>query len=287
MQTSRQYPAASSRFDLSALLTHIASHSTIWSFCLFVLIPIAYVLISSFKTNEEINRVLSMPAVLNFENYVKVIENPLFISGLLNSLFITTSAMVIAVILSSLTGYAIGRARNSVFTIIYLFFLSSLMIPNVANMASLYGLMKNLNLLDSRLGLILVYAAGAIPFGVLLYAAFIKSVPVELDEAAMIDGCNFYQRYFGIILPLLRPAIVTHIVFSATAIWNDFFLPFLFITSDDKKTLPMAVYTFQSNRVTDYGPIFAMLVLAVIPLVLFFLLTQRYFYNAVSGAIKG
>lgn len=256
-------------------------------FCLFVLIPIGYVVISSFKTNEEINRVLSFPRSLHIDNYRKVIENPLVINGLFNSLFITSTSMFIAVIVSSLAGYAIGRARTPIFAAAYLLFLSSLMIPNVANMGALYSMLKGLSLLNSRVGLILIYTAGAIPVGVLLYAGFIRAVPLELDEAAMLDSCGFLRRYRFIILPLMRPAIITHVALSATAIWNDFFMPFLLITSDDKKPLPLAVYTFQGNNVTDYGPIFAMLVLAVLPLVIFFLFSQRYFYNSVAGSLKG
>jgi raffinose/stachyose/melibiose transport system permease protein len=256
-------------------------------FCLLVLIPISYVVLSSLKTNEEINRVLSLPAAPNLDNYAKVIQNPLVTSGLLNSLFITGTSMLIAVTISALAGYAIGRARTRIFVAAYLLFLSSLMIPNIANMAALYSMLKNLGLLNSRVGLILIYTAGAVPVGVLLYAGFIRAVPLELDEAAMLDGCGFYRRFWSIILPLMRPAIITHVALSATGIWNDFFMPFLFITSDDKKTLPLAVYTFQGNRVTDYGPIFAMLVLAVLPLVIFFLFSQRYFYNSVAGSLKG
>jgi len=265
----------------------LTKHAFVWLFCLFILIPILYIGISSVKTNVEINRVLSLPAAPNLDNYAKVFQNPLIITGTLNSLFVTASAMIIAILASSLAGYAIGRAKARLFVVVYVFFLSSLMIPTVANMAALYSLMKSLSLLNSRIGLILIYSAGAIPFGVLIYSSFIKNVPLELDEAATIDGCGYFQRFFSIIFPLLKPAVITHIVFSASFIWNDFFMPFLFITSEDKKTLPPAIYSFQSNNVTDYGPIFAMLVMAVLPLVFFFLFSQRYFYDSVAGSVKG
>ncbi len=279
--------ASARRPRAEQVLEMLGKHAVVWLFCLFILIPILYIGISSFKTNIEINRVLSLPATPNLENYLKVVQNPLIITGTLNSLFVTASAMFIAVFASSLAGYAIGRARTRLFALIYVFFLSSLMIPSVANMAALYSLLRSLGLLNSRVGLVLVYAAGAVPFGVLVYSSFIKNVPLELDEAATIDGCGYFQRFFQIIFPLLKPAIVTHIVFSASFIWNDFFMPFLFITSEDKKTLPPAIYSFQSNNVTDYGPIFAMLVLAVLPLVIFFLFSQRYFYDSVAGSVKG
>lgn len=265
----------------------VLRHLVIWPLCVLVLFPIGYIVLSSFKTNAEINRVLSLPASPSFANYQKVFESPLFASGTINSFVITVSSLVIGVAVSSLAGYAIGRQRGRLFVFIYGLFVMSLMIPAGANLSTIYVLIKNLGLLNSQLGLILIYAAGVVPFGVLLYAGFIKTIPLELDEAATIDGCGYFARFRIIILPLLRPAIVTHVVLSAVGIWNDFLMPFLLITSDDRKTLPLAVFAFQSNRVTDYGPIFAMLTLAVIPPTLLFLFTQRYFYNSVAGAVKG
>lgn len=272
-----------SRLGLSA----VVRHSVVWTLCVLVLLPIAYIVVSSVKTNIEINRVLTLPAAPSFDNYLTVLRSPLFISGTLNSVVVTGGALLLGVSVSALAGYAVGRQRGRLFVAIYGLFLLSLMIPAGANLTTLYILMKNLGLLNSLLGLIIVYATSIIPFGVLLYAAFVKTIPLELDEAAMIDGCGYLTRFLRVILPLLRPAVVTHIVLSSVGIWNDFLMPFLLITSDERKTLPLAVYTFQSNRVTDYGAIFAMLTLAVIPSTLLFLLTQRYFYNSVAGAVKG
>jgi raffinose/stachyose/melibiose transport system permease protein len=272
-----------SRFSLGTLVVQLG----VWLLCGLTLFPVAFIVVSSLKTNTEINRVLTLPAAPSFANYLRVLESPLFFRGTLNSLLVTLGALAIGVTLSALAGYAVGRQRGPLFVLIYGMFVVSLMIPTGSNLATLYLLMKNLGLLDSLLGLIVVYATGIIPFGVLLYAGFIKTIPVELDEAATIDGCGYYLRFWLVILPLLRPAIITHIVLSSVSIWNDFLMPFLLITSDEYKTLPLAVYSFQSNRVTDYGAIFAMLTIAVIPPTIFFLLTQRYFYNTVDSAVKG
>ena len=265
----------------------VLAHLFVWALSLLILLPIGYIVLSSFKTNAEINRVLTLPASPSFDNYRKVFASPLFASGTLNSFAITMCALIIGVLVSSLAGYAIGRQRGRLFVLIYGLFVMSLMIPAGANLTTIYVLVKNLGLLNSQLGLILIYAAGVVPFGVLLYAGFIKTIPLELDEAATIDGCGYFTRFRLVILPLLRPVIVTHVVLSAVGIWNDFLMPFLLITSDERKTLPLAVFAFQSNRVTDYGPIFAMLTMAALPPTLFFLFTQRYFYNSVAGAVKG
>jgi raffinose/stachyose/melibiose transport system permease protein len=283
MLGTKQTPAKSFESFFVALPKHVF----VWAFCIFILLPIGYIVLSSFKTNEEINRVLSFPAQPNLNNYLKVFQNPLISTGTFNSLFITCTALLISISASALAGYSIGRAKTKLFVAFYLFFLSSLMIPTVSNMASLYSLIRNLGLLNSRVGLILIYAAGAVPFGVLLYSSFIRTIPIELDEAAMLDGAGYFERFAKVIIPLLRPAIITHVVFSAGFIWNDFLMPFVFITSDDKRPLSTAVYAFQSNNVTDYGPIFSMLLLAVIPPVVFFLMAQKYFYSTVAGSIKG
>lgn len=274
------------KFVPGHITSGIFKYGFVGIFCLFALIPLVFVLLSSFKTNIEINRVLTLPSSFYLDNFNKVFQNPIFLSGLFNSLIITSTSLVIGILAASLAGYAIGRTKGKVFGVVYLFFLMSLLIPAASNLTAIYVLIKSLNLLDSQFGLIVLYSAGVVPFGVLLYASFIKNIPLELDEAAIIDGCGYFGRFFRIVLPLLKPAVVTHALLNAVGIWNDYLLPFLLITSDSKKTLPMAVISFQSNNVTDYGPIFAIMTLAIIPPALLFLLTQRYFYNTLAGAIK-
>ena len=268
-------------------LTLIA-YLVIGLFCLFELVPLCYVVLSGFKTNTEINRVTFFPSHLRLQNYTDVFASPLVIPGFVNSLIIIVGSLLIGVMVSALAGYALSRWRGIFSLAIYLVFLSAFMIPNATNLATTYALLQKLGLLDSRAGLIMIYAAGTIPFGVLLYAGFVKTIPRELDEAAMIDGCGFFRRFYYVVFPLLRPAVVTHIVLNVIGIWNDFLTPLVYITSDDKKPLPLAMFSFVSNHATDWGAIFALLTLSMIPPLLFFLIAQKYIYQALTqGVVKG
>jgi raffinose/stachyose/melibiose transport system permease protein len=267
---------------------YMAVYSILIIFVVIILIPIAHVFLSSFKTNEEINRVISLPSGFFLDNFKHVFKSKSATYGLINSMVITLAAMLISVIVSSYAGYAIGRRKEKIFVFLYLFFLSAMMIPVGSNLVSIYTLLKSLHLTDSRTGLTLIYAAQAIPMGVLLYTGFVKTVPREIDEASIIDGCGYIERFRLVISPLLKPVTVTFVVISAVNVWNDFLMPLLFITSESKRTLPLAVYTFTSSHVSDFGAIYAMLALAIVPPALFFLLMQKYFYQGITaGAVKG
>ncbi|MDR6553525.1 carbohydrate ABC transporter permease [Paenibacillus qinlingensis] len=251
-------------------------------------VPVLYVFVSSLKTTVEINRVVLIPEQLYWTNYGNVFKNKLVLHGIWNSMFITTASMAVAVVVSSLAGYAIGRRGERVFRFLYLFFLSAMMIPVGSSLVSLYTIIKSLGLINSAFGLILIYAAQAIPMGILLYSGFVKTIPRELDEAATIDGCGYYRRFSTVVFPLMKPVSITFIVISAIGIWNDFLMPLLFITSEVKRTLPLAVYSFTSSHAADLGGIFAMLTIAVVPPILFFAFMRNYFFEGLTaGAVKG
>lgn len=257
-------------------------------FCIILLFPIANAVVSSFKTNAEINRVALFPSSFSFANYAKVVKTPIVWTGFLNSAIVVLSTMALSVVLASFAGYGIARRTEKRFTAFYFLFLSAMMIPTAANMSALYDLVRKLGLLDTRLGLILIYTAGAMPMGVMLYTGFLKSIPKELDESATIDGCSYMQRFFVVILPLLKPIIVTQIITSCISVWNDFFTPLLLIRSAEKKTISVAIYAFSGENFSDWGAIFALLVLAMIPPVLLFILCQKHFYQGITtGAVKG
>lgn len=267
--------------------TRLIVQISIWVYAALVLVPIAYVLLSSFKTVQEANQALSFPSGLYLENYATIFQIPIVMSGFMNSITIVVSAVAIGAAVSSLAGYVLGRRPERMFTYIYLFILSALMIPTSANLISLYGLIKDLGLMNNRLGLVLIYAASSTPFGTLLFTGFVKNIPRELDDAAQIDGCGFFQRYWLIIMPLLRPAVVTFVVISSIGMWNDFLLPLLLITSNDRKPWTLAVYALTAQRSTDWGAVSALLTVAILPLVIVFIVLQRYFYSGtITGAVK-
>ena len=148
-------------------------------------------------------------------------------------------------------------------------------------------MIANLGLMDTRAGLVILYSAGMIPFAVLIYSAFIKSVPRSLDEAAMMEGCGYFGRFYRVVFPIVRPVTATVVLLRLPAIWNDFLLPLLFLRSSEKRTITLMVYAFTWEHNQDFGAIFALLVMAVVPPVVFFLIGQRSIYSAIAkGAVK-
>lgn len=270
------------------ILRKIGKYIVLTAFAIMVLFPIANTLMNSFKSNSDIYRMVLWPKEFSIQNYVKVFHNSVFYMGILNSIIVVSVSVVCSIMITSIASYGISRRKEKRFTFIYIFFLSAMMIPVAANMTALYSIIKNLGLLDTRTGLILIYIAGGVPMGIMLFTGFIKSIPRELDEAAMIDGCGYIRRFYLVIFPLLKPIIVTQILMTSVSWWNDFFTPLLLISSTEKQTLTFAVYSFMSEHSTDWGSVFAMLILAMLPPVLMFLFAQKHFYNGIAaGAVKG
>ncbi len=255
---------------------------------LAILLPFVNVILCCFKTNEEINRVDLLPTSLNLDNFKTVFSNSSVFTGFLNSIVITGAALVLSVLICSLAGYSISRQEGTFFKFLYFFFLSAMMIPAATTLVPVYTMMQSLHLIDSPLSLIIMYSAGAVGTGILLYTGFIKGIPRELEEAACIDGCGYLQRFFSVVLPLLKPVSITYAVLNSISVWNDFLYPLLFISAKSKQPITLLVYTFRNERGSDWGAIYALLVIAALPPVLFYFLMQKYFDEGMTaGAVKG
>lgn len=273
-----------SDFRLLAALKYVVVYIGV----LIVMIPIINIFMSGFKTTGEINRVLSFPSSLYLGNYKSVFTSSYVMGSFINSSIITSATILVDIILCSLAAYSLARRREKLFSLLYYFFLSAMMIPAVVNLSTLYSIVLTLGLKDTRTALVLIYAALQAPMGILLYTGFIKTLPRQLDEAAKIDGCNYLQTFFSIITPLLKPVTASYAVISVIFVWNDFLMPLMLINSQEKKTLTLAVYSFVSEHAADYGAIYAMLIVAMIPPIILFLSSQKYFYKGITmGAVKG
>lgn len=254
---------------------------------LVILIPIIHIVVSAFKTNEEIARMDFIPKHFSLNNFATVLENPYALYSFINSLFLAVFSLLLIVLVTSLASYGISRRNEKIFTFFYSFFLLALVIPVVSSMVPLYKLISSLHLMNTRLALILIYTTGGIPFGILLYTSFIKTVPKSLDEAAMMEGCGYYQRFYRIVFPLLRSITASLIIIRLPAIWNDFMIPLLFIRDNWKKPITLVVYAFTWEHQQDLGAIFALLVMAMIPPIIFFIFGQKNIYKAITaGAVK-
>lgn len=268
--------------------SRILKYIFVYLCAMLILIPIVYMILSAFKNPSEVNKIVSLPSGFYLENYKTVFENDVAVKSFGNSLIIAVFTIGIDIILVSLAAYGIARRKEKIFTFLYLLFLSAMMIPVVANLPAIYSIILTFHLKDTRTALILIYAATQIPMGILLMTGFIKGVPKELDEAAIIDGCGYLKRFRTVIFPLLKPVVVTYALTSLVYVWNDFLMPLMMISSEDKKPITLAVYSFVNEHQSDYGAIFAMLVVAMLPPIILFAALQKHFYEGLSaGAIKG
>lgn len=265
----------------------ILQYVFLYGITLIVILPVMNIFISAFKTNPEIMRSTLLPANWNFDNFKKVFDQRIFYTGMLNSIVITVGSLLISTVLAALAAYPMARSNKKIYTILYLFFLSANMIPAVSSMIPLYSMLRSLHLINSRLGIILVYAS-RLSMGILLFTSFYKTIPKELEEAAEIDGCNYLQRFFKVLFPMLKPISVSYVMVSILGIWNDFLFPQVFLADRDKQPITLAVYTFSNEYGSDWGAIFALMSIAVLIPMLVFICNQKYFFEGISvGAVKG
>lgn len=255
---------------------------------LIFLYPLFNLLFASFKTPDKIFDVLRMPNSFYLENYKIVLNNSKFFISLSNTLLITVGSITAIVLVTSMSGYSIGRSQKGFFIIVFYIFLSGMIIPLQATIVPIFKIGMSLDMLNTRSFMVLLYTAGAVPFATMIYAGFVKSIPRELEEAASIDGCGPFRVFFTIVLPLLLPATGTVIVTNVFGIWNDFFGPLIYLQTPGKQTLMMMIYFFKQERTTDWGPVFALSILATVPLIILFLFVQKQFIKGLTaGALKG
>lgn len=260
----------------------------IYMLTVIVFLPVLNIFISAFKSNAEILRCTLFPASVNLENFKTVFAHKYLYTGFLNSVVITVCSLLISTTLSAMAAYPLSRNSGRVYGLIYFFFLSAQMIPSVANMLPLYQLLKRLHLMDTRIGMILLFGSKLV-MGILLFTSFIKTIPREMTDAAEIDGCNYLQAFFNVVFPMLKPVTVTYIMVSILGIWNNFLWPQLFLTSKEKQTITLVVFSYKSDVYgNNWGAIFALMALSALPPMLFFIINQKYFFENMSvGAIKG
>jgi raffinose/stachyose/melibiose transport system permease protein len=254
---------------------------------LLVLIPILVLFLNSFKAQGESNKMsLSLPKKWIFENYKTVIEQGKLISSFFNSLLYATCSVLIIVIVVAAAAFVIARNRKGINNFIYYFILSGIAIP--INNVALMKVLQVFHLVNTRLGIILVYAAINIPLSLFLSYGFISTIPREIDEAAVIDGCGPVRLFIKIILPLLKPIISTLFVLNFMAVWNDFTMPLYYLNNSGKWPMTLAVYNFFGAFENSWNLVSADIILTLLPVLVVFILGQKYIVGGVSaGSVKG
>lgn len=252
------------------------------------LVPFLFVLFNSLKTNAEILiNPLKIGSKISFANYASAYEKMDYMHGFANSLIVTSISVVLIVVLSSMTAYILARRNWKFNNAIFLIMVASMIIPFQGIMIPLVKIYGSINMLNNKWALIYMYLGFGVALAVFMYHGFIKSIPKELEEAAMIDGCSQLQTFWKIVFPLLKPTTMTILILDILWIWNDFLLPSLVLMAPDQRTLPLSTYYFYGTYTVDYGLSMAGLMLTIIPVIVVYLFLQKHIINGVlQGSIK-
>lgn len=255
---------------------------------LVFLVPFYYVVSNSLKPFAEIlTNTSALPKVFQFDNYVRAFEMLDFFNVFKNSLIITIASNVVLVIFCSMAAYMLVRTKKKISNIIFMTFVAAMIIPFQSIMIPLIKTAGNFGLLNSVWGLVIMYLGFGSGMTIFLYHGFIKGIPVELEEAAIIDGCSRFGVFWRIVFPLLKPITVTIVILNSLWIWNDFLLPSLVLQDSELRTIPLATFFFFGQYTKQWDLALAALVLGIIPLLIFFFSMQKHIIKGItSGSIK-
>lgn len=258
-----------------------------------VFFPLYMAIIIAFKKPSEMTNdvagALALPQSWSFDNFLQAMEVTDFWHSLANSLFITIASIVLSILIHSIAGYVIGRGmtKRKGFRYIYLYLVSGMFVPFSILMMPLVKQTSQMGL-GNHLGVILLYVVFYMPMNVLLYTGYMKNIPEALEEAASIDGANTWDTYWKIIFPMLKPMHATVAILTALGTWNDVMTPLVIMSGTGQNTLPLAQLNFQSQFGTNYNLAFASYILALIPILIFYIICQRQILDGVAnGAVKG
>ena len=259
----------------------------IWG--LIVMIPLAILVTVTVKSPQDLLvTTLALPKVFMWSNFSDAWKAANLGLAFGNSLLITGASIAGVVFVSSLAAYPLSRVKSRLTNSFYMYFIAGIMIPFQLSMIPLYKLLKFLHLINTHQGVIMIFIAMTIPLSIFLYTGFLKGVPRELEDAALIDGCGPFGTFFKIIFPLMKPVTSSVIITNSLSIWNDFLVPLLFLQERTSRTIPMAIFTFTGQYNNNWSMIFSAILLGTLPLIITFLILQKHFIKGiVGGAVKG
>jgi raffinose/stachyose/melibiose transport system permease protein len=251
--------------------------------------PLYLVFTNAFKNYDEVlNSTAALPQSLKLDNFITVWEQINFPTVFFNTLVITVVSVAGILLISSMAAYRLVRSPGRLSNIIFLVIVSAMIIPFQTMMIPLVKVAFDFKIIDSLPGIIMMYFGFGVPLAVFLYHGFIKGIPIELEEAAAIDGCGPFRTFFKVVFPLLKPITTTIGILHTLWIWNDFLLPYLMLSSPEKQTISLASYVYFGQYMTQWNYALAALTLAIIPVIIMYLFLQRYIIEGISaGAVKG
>ncbi|MBN1764698.1 MAG: carbohydrate ABC transporter permease [Sedimentisphaerales bacterium] len=265
-----------------------AKYVFVYVMFILTLVPFYLMINNSFKTTQLfVESPFSLPEKLNYFNYIDAFQKMNFWNAILNSTIITILSVALLLITASMSAYFLLRSNWKISKVIFAIMVASLVVPFQTLMIPLVKIYGSMEILDNKWILIFMYMGFGQSFAIVIFHGFMKNIPIELEEAAMIDGANRMQVFFRVVFPLLRPVMLTVLILDVLWIWNDYLLPSLVLLSPSERTLPLSTYHFFSTYSVDYAPLMAGLVLTILPVLIVFLIAQRRIIEGVvQGAIK-
>lgn len=266
---------------------NILKNSFIWIVDLVILLPLVLIAINSLKDSFQSSSMgMDLPKVLHFENFTKVIQEGKLFRSFFNSMLYASVSIVLGAVLSSMAAFTLARNRTKFNRFMYLFIILGIAMP--VNYVSLTKIMQITHLMNKQIGICFLYTAMQIPFSVFLIYGFVSSIPKELDEAGIIDGCSPLKLYFSIIFPLLKPVVVTVAILNFMGAWNDFVTPLYYLNDSSKWPMTLAVYNFFGQFQMSWNLVSADIVLTSLPVIVIYLIGQKYIISGMtSGSVKG
>ena len=254
-------------------------------------VPFYILFVLSVKPSLELfTSPLSFPTNPAFENYDAAWNQSTRVSmgrAMLNSLIITAGTVACLIVIGSLCAYTLARRRSPLSTALYFLFVLGIVVPFQLGIVPLYVAFRNLGLIGSYIGMIMLWVGIATPVSVFLYTGFIRALPADYEEAARVDGASTMRIFMRVVFPLLRPVTATVAILTGLFVWNDFFVSLIYLGGSTRQTLPVSIYSFVGEYATQWNFVFAAIVLALIPIMAFFVIAQRQLIEGFSGGIRG
>ncbi len=259
------------------------------AFTITCLYPLLWLLLTSFKTNQELYiNTWGLPQNFSFKNYVDAVVTGGILRYFGNSVLISVTVVIVTAILATMASYAITRMEWKLSKLVYALFIAGMTVPIYGLIIPMFSIFKRMGVLNTHIAVIIPQIALGFPMSIFIICGFMQSIPRELEEATVIDGCSVFQCFWKIIVPISRSSVVTVMVVQFINVWNDLLLPRIFLTDQSKMTLPVGLTNFKAQYSTNYVGMIAAVILTIIPsIVVYIVLHRQIMEGMVAGAVKG
>lgn len=272
----------------SQLAGRVGGNVLAYAATIIFLIPVYILFNLAIRPSGDLTPAIIPSANPTFEHFITAWTASGLPGSIVTSVIVTTLSCLVVLVLATMAAYPLARSTAKLSSATFYFFMVGLLLPFQLALLPLYFQMRDLHLLGTIWSLVIVYAGVQMPFSVFLITTFLRaSVPLDFEEAARIDGCSNIQAFWHVVIPLLRPALGTCVVLNGVGIWNDFFTPLIYLSGSKQITVPMAIYQFVGQYVSNWPVIFAALIISMAPIIALYLLFQRYVIQGFAGGLKG